>query len=140
MTKRGRPFKKGNQLGRGRPRGSRNERTLTVKQKLDESSSAILDKAIALAREGDAPMLRLLVPYLLPRSNDVPVKMGPLPMGTLEEISQTTAVTLDRVASGKITPGQAQQVFTWAEERRKLIEGQEMQNRVSALEGFKRRA
>jgi hypothetical protein len=83
-------------------------------------------------------MLRLLVPYLLPRSNDLPVKMGPLPMGTLEEINRTTAVTLDRVASGKITPGQAQQVFSWAEERRKMIETQVLENRVSALEGFKR--
>lgn len=64
---RGRPFGPGNQFGRGRPRGSRNKRSLIVKQLLDQHSEAIIHKSLVLALHGDGPLLRTLLSYILPR-------------------------------------------------------------------------
>jgi len=132
--KRGRPFKPGNKLGRGRPPGSRNKRTLTVQQKLDENSPAILDKMIALALQGNVPILRAPAGHIMTRSSEMPSKTGPLPMGTIDGIAQTTEATLKRVSAGKTTPDQAEQILKWAEARRKIIETQELAKRVNAVE------
>src|ERR1019366_2278091 len=122
MSKRGRPFEPGNQFGRGRPKGSRNKRSLIVKQLLDQHSEAIIHKSLVMALQGDIPLLRTLLSYILPRPKDLPCKIGPLPMVTMEELSQTFDATLKRVASGQITPGQAGEIFDWIEARRRVID------------------
>jgi len=132
--KRGRPFEPGNQFGRGRPKGSRNKRSSIVKQMLDESSESIMRKAIAQALEGDVAMLRTLLGYMLPPPKELPCDTGPLPMGTVEELSQSFDATLKRVASGRITLSQAGEIFDRIEARRRLIETQELEGRMSALE------
>lgn len=134
MLNRGRPFEPGNQLGRGRPRGSRNKRSLIAKQLLDQHSEAIIHKALIMALQGDGPLLRALLSYILPRPKDLPCKIGPLPMATMEELSQTFDATLKRVASGQITPSQSGEILDWIEARRRVIETQDLAKRVSALE------
>jgi hypothetical protein len=111
--KRGRPFEPGNQLGRGRPKGSRNKRSLIAKQLLDEHSAPIMHKALVLALQGDGPLLRTLLGYIMPRPKDLPCETGPLPMATIEELSQTFNTTLKRVASGRITLSQSREIFDW---------------------------
>jgi hypothetical protein len=132
--KRGRPFERGNHLGRGRPKGSRNKRSSLAKQLLDEHSEAIVHKCLVMALQGDGPLLRTLLPYILPRPKDLPCKFGPLPMTTIEELSQTFDATVTKVASGQITSNQAEGIFNWIEARRRIIETHELAERVSALE------
>jgi hypothetical protein len=103
MVKRGRPFEPGNKVGGGRPRGSRNKRGLLAQQLLDSHEEAVIRKALLLALQGDVSILRTLVGHILPRRGDPPVKTGPLPMGTVEELAQTSEAVLKRVASGQIT-------------------------------------
>jgi len=76
--KRGRPFEPGNKLGRGRPPGSRNKRTLLGQALLEEFGEAVIRRALSLALQGDSPMIRALLPYLLTRPTDPPPKTGPL--------------------------------------------------------------
>ena len=134
MLNRGRSFKPGNQFGRGRPRGSRNKRSLIGKQLLDQHSEAILHKSLVLALQGDKALLRTLLSYILPRPKDLPCKIGSLPMTTMEDLSQTFDATLKRVASGQITPSQTGEIFDWIEARRRVIETQDLAARVRALE------
>ena len=102
MVKIGRPFEPGNKLGRGRPRGSRNKNSLLTRELLDRHGEALVRKAVVQALKGDVPMLRTLLAHILPRRTDPPVKTGPLPMGTAEEISQSSQAVLQQVASGKM--------------------------------------
>lgn len=132
--KRGRPFEPGNRLGRGRPRGSRNKRSLLAKQLLEQHSEALIHKALIMALQGDAAILRALLGYVLPRPKDLPSQIGPLPMATLDELSQTFDATLKRCASGKIALSESAKIFDWIEARRRIIESQELVSRVSALE------
>jgi hypothetical protein len=59
MEKRGRPFEVGNKLGRGRPRGSRNKRTLAVQELLNGHTEGLVRKALVMALQGDAGSLDL---------------------------------------------------------------------------------
>ena len=69
-----------------------------------------------------------------PRTKDLPCNTGPLSMGSASELSCTFDEMLGKVAAGQISPTHAQQVFNWIEMRRKLIETQDLVQRVGALE------
>lgn len=132
--KRGRPFEPGNHLGRGRPKGSRNKRSWLAKELLEQHSEAIMRKALVLALQGDVPLIRTLLSFTLPRPKDLPCKIGPLPMGTIEELSATFAAAIKNVGSGQITLGQGREISDLIEARRRVIETQGLGMRVSALE------
>jgi hypothetical protein len=136
--KRGRQFKKGNTFGRGRPKGSRNKRTLLAKQLLDEYAPAIFRKTVAMALEGDKTILCALLRRMLPRAKEPPCRIGPLPMGNMEELSRTCETTLKKAATGKITLGEAAEVLDLVEKRRRTIEGLDLEKRVAALEQSRR--
>jgi hypothetical protein len=121
-------------MGRGRPKGSRNRRSLAAKELLEQHGEALVRKALVVALQGDGPLLRTLLGYFLPRPKDLPCKIGPLPMATLEQLSQTSDATLKKVASGQITPSQCGEILGWIEERRRVIQTQELGSRVLALE------
>jgi hypothetical protein len=55
---------------------------------LDQYGEAIVQKALALAIQGDAPLLRTFLSFLLRRPGDRPIQTGSLPMGSLEELAK----------------------------------------------------
>lgn len=132
--KRGRPFEPGNKFGRGRPKGSRNKRTLLLQELLDEHSPALLRKALVMAMQGDGPLLRTLLERSLPRYQDPPVRLGRFPMNTIDGLLQAQERVMKKVASGDITPAQAKQLDDLLETRRQLIVTQDHEKRVSTLE------
>src|SRR5260370_31303727 len=135
--KRGRPFEPGDQLSRGRPRGSRNKRSWRSQQLLEAYGEAIVNKALVLALQGDAPLLRTFLAYLLRRPADRPVETGPLPMGNGEELSKTSENVLKRVSWGRLGLGDAQAVTALIEGHRRVLETEEIERRVKSLEQLK---
>ena len=79
-------------------------------------------------------MVRTLLGYILPRPKDPPVKTGPLLMETTEELLQTHALVMKKVGSGQISPGEAMEIESLIECRRRLIESQCLEKRVRDLE------
>ena len=134
MSKRGRPFEPGNKIGRGRPKGSRNQRTLIGKELLEEHGEAIVRKAMALALKGDVPMLRALLPYVLGKAKDLTVVTGPLQAGTLEDLAKAYDTLIGDVASGHLQVDQAQGIVNILEARRHMIETEELAARVKKVE------
>jgi hypothetical protein len=132
--KRGRPFEPGNKFGRGRPRGSRNKKTLLIQGLLEEHAPALMRKSLLLALQGDTQLLRVFLDHLLPRAQDSPVKMGRLPMNTTEELLESHETVMKKLASGELTPTEARQMVAMLEIRRQLIETQDLVRRVTALE------
>jgi hypothetical protein len=132
--KRGRPFEPGNHFGRGRPRGSRNKKTLIARQLLDEHADSILRKAMLTGLQGDSPMLQALLSYILPRPKDTPLKTEILRTATAKELSQSMDVILKRACDGQITLTQAQQLAALIEARRQLLQTEEFETRLGILE------
>jgi hypothetical protein len=131
---RGRPFEPGNKLGRGRPRGSQNKRNTRGQQLLDQYSETIMQKALAEAIKGDVSLLRTFLSFLLRRPGDRPIQTGPLPMGSLEELAKSSEKVLQKVTSGKLSPGEARNLTDLIEDRRRVLETEELEKRVRALE------
>ena len=132
--KRGRPFEPGNKLGRGRPKGSRNKRTLSIHGLLDEHAEAIIRQSIVTAFKGDVSMQRALLGYVVARPKEVPYDVGPLPMATIEDLTSTFLATLHNVSSGRITPKQCGDIVKLIDARRRSIETEDLAKRLNSLE------
>lgn len=138
MVNKGRPFEPGNQFGRGRPRGSRNKRSRLGQELLDRHAESLIGKAMVEASKGNVTVLRALLPYLLVRRRDAPVKTGPLPVHTAEELAQSSEAVFAGVNSGRLTLQEGQQLSALLEDRRRVLETRDFEARLRALEEQKR--
>jgi hypothetical protein len=134
MSTRGRPFEPGNKLGRGRPHGSKNKRTLIGNELLEKHGEALVRKGIVLALKGDVSLLRALLPYVLTRPKDRPAATGPLPLATIQDLANTLDSIAKRVAEGDLPLDQTRDIINIIEERRRLIHTEELEARVAKLE------
>lgn len=80
----------------GRPRGSRNKRTIIVEQLLDDSAGALTTAAIALANGGDPAALRACMDRVAPRLRHRPLDFEMPPLLTLAD----TPVAINAIAQG----------------------------------------
>ena len=78
-------------------------------------------------------MLRLLLDPVWRRPKDAPVTIGPLPMGTPEELLQSQARVMQELASGKLSLNQVEQIFQMLENARKLMETRDLDQPVRAM-------
>jgi hypothetical protein len=132
---RGRPFQPGNRFGHGRPKGSRNKQTLVLQKLIDEHVPKLLLKAMAEGAKGNPSLLRLFANHALDPTKDHLPPMGPLPIGTIQELTQSQQIIISEVASGALTPLQGARVLEMVDHRRKGIETQDLAERMDALEG-----
>lgn len=130
---RGRPFEPGNKFGRGRPPGSRTKRTLQAQKLFEDHSTALMGLAILKARE-DRQILRTLVAPIVPRRRELPLKIGPLALKTLEDLDQTSETILQKAAAGQISWTEAAAISTVIETRRRVLETRDLELRIRALE------
>ncbi len=118
---RGRPFEKGRSGNpAGRLPGSRNKATLAAAALLEGESGALTRKAVELALAGDPTALRLCLDRLLPPCRERPVtfRLPPLeaaPAGEAHEpsphgIALAMNAVISALASGEITPGEAERI------------------------------
>ena len=128
---RGRPFKKGNP---GRPPGSRNKATLAAEVLLDGETEKLTRKAIELAMAGDTVALRLCLERIIPTRRDRPVRFNFPKEASGNEIADIMRNVLDAVATGEMTPSEAQSVAAVVEGWRRAKEVGEMEDRLYALE------
>ena len=128
---RGRPFKKGNL---GRPVGSRNKATLAAEMLLDGETEALTRKAIELAMKGDTVALRLCLERIIPARRDRPVKFEIPQAANGNEVAAAMHKVLTAVATGAMTPSEAQSVAAVVEGWRRAKEVGEMEDRLAALE------
>jgi len=134
MPARGRPFEPGNKFGRGRPRGSRNKTNLLARDLLDSHAEPLVTKLVYMALKGDRTAIRLCIDRVVPPRRDLPVKLGNLPMGTPEELNIASGVLVKRVIGGHLAPSEALPVAQLIEGRRRVIETQDIEHRLRALE------
>ena len=131
----GKPFRPGNRFGKGRPTGSRNTATLALQALLDRDGEAIMRKAIRLAKAGNETALRLCLERLIAPRKERPVRLKlPADISTAEGISHALAAILASAAQGEITIGEAVQLASLLEVRRKMIETQEFERRLGEME------
>jgi hypothetical protein len=130
----GKPFQPGNTFGRGRPQGSRNKATIALQQLLEGHGESITRRCALLALQGDPTALRLSMERLIAPRKDQPVKLKLPPVTTAAEVAAAVGIVLEAVAGGQLTPAEGQMIAAILEGRRKVIETEEHEARIRALE------
>jgi hypothetical protein len=131
---RGRPFAPGNKLGRGRPRGSRNKTTLALQEMLGQHGEALMKKCVVMAMQGDRAAMRVCMERLLPPRKQSPVQFRLPPIRTAAELAKAQARMLEALSRGQLTPAEAETINNLVESRRRVLETEELERRLQALE------
>jgi hypothetical protein len=127
-----RPGQSGNPAGKRK--GCKHRATQLAEQMIGEEAEQILRKIIDSALAGDATCLRLCMERIAP-----PVKERrlSLELPEIQEAADGVAVMealLSAVAQGNITPGEGVSVASLVEAYRRMVETQDLEQRLRALE------
>jgi hypothetical protein len=132
---RGRPFLKGRSGNpQGRPIGARNAATVIAEQLLDGEVSAIMRKAIELAKLGDTVALRLCLDRIVAPRRDRPVHFALPQLKSAADARQAMAAITTAVACGELTPTEAAEMSGVIAAFVKALEASEIEHRLRVLE------
>lgn len=131
---RGRPFQAGNRMGRGRPKGSRNKTIKAMQELLDQHAESIMRKCIIQAIQGERVAMRLCVERLFPARRDALVQIPLRGSKTLAEVDASFEALLRALVHGEVTPSEAETISNILENRRRVIETAELEERLRRLE------
>jgi hypothetical protein len=130
---RGRPFERGNTMGRGRPRGSRNKKTL-FREAMEVHGEALIKKCQVAALNGDTTALRLCLERLLPPSK-APSNRFRLPaVQTVSDLATALPAVMRAVARGQLSAQEGEAVAKMMDSQRRSIEAENFEMRLRALE------
>ncbi|WP_417667640.1 DUF5681 domain-containing protein [Pseudidiomarina sp.] len=123
-------FKKGSS---GNPQGRPRKATTELEKALRKHGAELADKLIALALDGDTTALKICIDRihapLKPQSTPVQIAI-PENAG----MAETGRAVLDAVARGELAPDQAGQMLAGLGTLARVIEVEELEKRIQALE------
>jgi hypothetical protein len=130
---RGRPFERGNTMGKGRPRGSRNQRTV-FSEMMDSHGEALIKQCQVLALKGDPTALRLCLERLLPPCKQSNNRFLLPAVKTASDVGLALQSVLQEVARGRLSAQEGEAIAAILENHRRAIESEEFGKRLQALE------
>ena len=131
---RGRPFRPGNTLGRGRPPGSRNKEKSPGQHLLDKFTPHLTGKCIELAMQGDPGALRLCMERISPARRDAYIRMNLPPVKTAQDVDEASEKVTQAIRRGKITPDDGGKMMSILGSRLRIIESVQHESRLEKLE------
>ena len=131
---RGRPFQPGNKYGRGRPPGSRNRVSRVCQDTLESYAEALTKKCLFMAIQGNATALRLCMERLTPARRHRTLQFKLPGLKTIADLDAASESVVSGVARGQLTPDEGQDLSQLLEGRRRVMEMQELDQRIRALE------
>jgi hypothetical protein len=132
---RGRPFEPGNTLGRGRPKGSRNQSKSAGQGLFDEYGEHLIRKTIALGMAGDINALRICLERVSPPRRDNCVQMNLPAIRNTQDLDKAAETVSQGIRRGKITPAEGGKLMNIFESRARIIERVQWEERIAKLEG-----
>ncbi|MGB4912117.1 MAG: DUF5681 domain-containing protein [Candidatus Dechloromonas phosphoritropha] len=121
----------------GKKPGSRNRATLMVLAMMEGGAEEITQAVIDAAKAGDLAAARLVIERLAPPMRERPITLDLPDTGSAEGISAAQQAILQAVGMGDLLPGEGATLAGIVETRRKALETQELEARITALEAAK---
>jgi hypothetical protein len=131
---RGRPFAPGNTLGRGRPKGSRNQPKSELQNLLDEYAVRLVKSCIGHAAKGNATALRLCMEQLFPARRDASVRVRLPRIKTVQDLDKAADRVMQDVGRGKLTPTDGERIVNMLEGRSRILDSVDNASRIDQLE------
>src|ERR1700722_12873770 len=129
---RGKPFEHGNTLGKGRPPGSRNEKTRFLKSLLLHGD-ALIDKCKLMAHNGDKVAMRLCMERILAPAKH-PGTRFQLPASLTPDLKNLLPILVKQTAKGRLSAYEAEALARLMDSQLRAIEASEFKARIGALE------
>jgi hypothetical protein len=120
----------------GRREGSRNRATLALQELLEGEGQKVIRRMVALALEGDPTALRLVAERLLPPMKDRPVSLELPAMDQPSDVAEAVRRALEAVASGEITPSEAETILKLLEAMRSALIDRKSDQHNEALDSM----
>jgi hypothetical protein len=132
---RGRPFARG-QSGNpaGKPRGARNKVTVAIETLMGKYGEQVAARVVKRACEGDMTAAKLILERVAPPRRGRPVHLKLPPIGDAASVMNAHATLLGDIASGKVTPEEAEPVSAMLGAHLKTIETVDIDRRLRDLE------
>ena len=127
-------FKPGWKGGPGRPQGSRNAATLALDKLAEGEGEALLKKVMEEAKGGDMRAAEIILARIWPVRKGRPVALDLPAMESAADVVKALSVVAGSMASGEITPEEAQAVAAVLEGKRRAVETVALEARIAALE------
>ena len=118
----------------GRPKGSRNRKTLAVESLLEGQGEALTQTAISKALEGDSVALRLCIDRIMPAPKDKRIKVQLPSISSSRDLLGAARVLIAAVQTGELTPLEGEKVMALLERCQKLFVSVYLEERIEALE------
>ncbi|MEF8714381.1 MAG: DUF5681 domain-containing protein [Accumulibacter sp.] len=118
----------------GKPTGARNKATIMVQSIMERGAKEITEAVVELAKEGDLSAARLVLERLVPPAKERPIFLSLPDTRSAEGVAEAQNAILQAVAAGDLLPGEAATLAGIVEARRKAVETQELEQRITALE------
>ena len=129
---RGRPFELGNKLGKGRPPGSRNKRSI-FQEALESHGVEIVDTAKLQALKKDPSALRLCMERLVPICKPPNSRFKLPQLRTLADSSKAISALMREVAKGNVSAQEGESIARMIESYGR-VEAEGLERRILALE------
>jgi len=130
---RGQPFVLGNQLGRGRPPGSRNKKTRFAEEFQKHGDDAIR-MCMVLGLKGNMQALGFWLDRLEPRCKPKNSRFRLPPIRTAEDLVKVLPAVMRAVARGQISAQEGEAFGRMLESQQRVVETSEYEARIRALE------
>ena len=118
----------------GRPKGTRNLKTVAIESLLEGQAKALTQTAISKALEGDSVALRLCMDRIMPAPKDKRVKVQLPSISSPRDLLEAASDVMISVQSGELTPLEGEKVMALLERCQKLFVSVDLEERIEALE------
>lgn len=121
----------------GKKKGTRNHATRLVLTLMENGAEEVTKTVLDAAKAGELTAARLVLERLAPPMRERPVSLTLPDITTAEGISNAQQAILEAVGNGDLTPGEGNTLAGIVEARRKALETEELERRITALEAKK---
>ena len=121
----------------GKKPGTRHKATDMLLKVMEGGAKEIVEEVVKAAKGGNLMAARIVLERLVPPAKERPISAAiALPdTATAEGIAQAQAAILQAVAAGQLLPGEGTALANIVEARRRAVETEELEARITALEG-----
>ena len=120
----------------GRPKGARHATTLAIEALLEGEAESISRRAIEAAKAGDMIAIKLVLDRICPPRKSRPVQIALPNISDASGVASAQQAILTAACSGELLLDEAQALSGLLEVRRKALETQELEVRLSSLEAL----
>jgi hypothetical protein len=107
---------------------------LLAEKLMQDDAEAVVNSVLSAAKTGDMTAARIVLDRLCPARKDNPVTFTLPNIESASDAAAAMAAILSAVASGELTPGEAETVGKLVETHIRAMEASEFERRLAALE------